>query len=53
MLKRWLDLIVNVLYALSATLGEGVSLVIVTGANVLTFVSTFLDPVAIATLLIC
>ena len=43
----------NVLYALSTMLGEGVSLIIVTGASVLSFVSTFLDPVAIATVIIC
>ena len=53
MLKKWLNSIVNVLYTLSATLGDGIDLPIVTDASVLTLVSTFLDPVAIAAILIC
>ncbi|KAH9165971.1 hypothetical protein EDB89DRAFT_1911005 [Lactarius sanguifluus] len=53
-LTKWLDPTVNVLYAFSATLGEGVGLVfspakvIFAGAGVLLLVSMFLDPIAIA-----
>ncbi|KAH9046688.1 hypothetical protein EDB84DRAFT_632448 [Lactarius hengduanensis] len=51
-LTKWLDPTVNVLYAFSATLGEGVGLVfspakvIFAGAGVLLLVSTFLDLIA-------
>ncbi|KAH9013895.1 hypothetical protein EDB84DRAFT_1444092 [Lactarius hengduanensis] len=53
-LTRWLDPTVNVLYAFSATLGEGIGLVfspakvIFAGAGVLLLVRMFLDPIIIA-----
>ncbi|KAH9016400.1 hypothetical protein EDB83DRAFT_230808 [Lactarius deliciosus] len=53
-LTRWLDPTVNVLYAFSATLGEGIGLVfspakvIFAGAGVLLLVSMFLDTIIIA-----
>ncbi|KAH9173902.1 hypothetical protein EDB89DRAFT_2241909 [Lactarius sanguifluus] len=53
-LTKWLDPTVNVLYALSATLGEGIGLVfspakvIFAGAGVLLLVSTFLGPFVVA-----